>query len=806
MKLNTKLLLIILSTAIVIYAASIVYVSLQSKEMALQNAMKITDAYAREYANKINATLSLDMGVARSLAQTFTGYEKLEYEERRRLYINALINILEANKQYIAVWTSWELSAIDSTYTKSHGRERAQVYYVNQHLNLEIDTLDYENPNVQSLYYRIKSLPEEYITDPYFYSYADKTKKNVLETSVCVPIMRKEIFVGLAGMDVELSRFQEITDKIRPYLGSFAFLIANDGQFISHPIKDYIGKNYAIVEPANNQRHQVIKSIQAGLSFSFLEQSSSNQSTYTSFAPIRVGNALNKLSLGISVPVDVIMQDASRSFSYSIVVGLVGMVVLTIIIILLTRNITQPLRNTTEVLSNLAKGQIDRSKKLKVKSSDEIGEMSDSLNKLIDGLNSTAHFAKEIGQGNIDAQYNLLSEHDTLGNSLLEMRESLKRAHEEDRKRKVEDEKLNWATQGYAKFGEILRSYDDDLKEFSYNLISNMVKFIHANQGGLFFVNDENQNDIFIELLASIAYDKRKNFHRRFEVGEGLVGRCVRESKTILLTKLPDDYILLTSGMGYGSPTNLVIVPLLFNNKVYGAIELASFKQFLPHQIQFIEQVGNSFAITFANIKNSIHTAKLYEATKLQSEELAIKERELLSNLQELKNAQEQMERIKKDDEERTLMMMHTIEEHKDTLARILDEVSERVFLKDSESRMVLVNSAVAKYHKMKSKEMFGKSDFDFFEADIAKNLYNEEQEILRTNQGKTIRHEETKDGITTVVLTRKIPFQISYLQELGILGIQSDITELERIQEVIKIKDNEIALLKEKMNKEIKS
>ncbi|MCK7537020.1 MAG: hypothetical protein MZV63_41690 [Marinilabiliales bacterium] len=54
--------------------------------------------------------------------------------------------------------------------------------------------------------------------------------------------------------------------------------------------------------------------------------------------------------------------------------------------------------NTTHVLSEMALGKIDISQKLNVKSGDEIEEMSNSVNTLIDGLNKTASFAKEIGK------------------------------------------------------------------------------------------------------------------------------------------------------------------------------------------------------------------------------------------------------------------------------------------------------------------------------------------------------------------------------------------------------------------------
>ena len=237
------------------------------------------------------------------------------------------------------------------------------------------------------------------------------------------------------------------------------------------------------------------------------------------------------------------------------------MFLIALIIWIIAYNISKPVIKTTKVLSDLAKGDIDESKKVKIKSKDEIGEMNQSVNTLIDGLNKTASFAREIGKGNLHKEFELLSEKDELGNSLLEMRESLKEAQEQEEKRKIEDQKQNWATQGLAKFGEILRQNTDDMNEFGYHIISNLVKYIDANQGGLFIINDDEKEDKYIELLACYAYERRKYMEKRIDIGVGMIGRCVQEQKTIYMTDLPEEYINITYGLGASVPNALLIVP-----------------------------------------------------------------------------------------------------------------------------------------------------------------------------------------------------------------------------------------------------
>src|SRR5690606_38643809 len=127
-------------------------------------------------------------------------------------------------------------------------------------------------------------------------------------------------------------------------------------------------------------------------------------------------------------------------------------------------------------------------------SGDEIGEMAMAVDNLVSGLRSTSAFAENIGNGQYDAEYSPLSEEDVLGNSLLGMRNNLKKVAEEDKKR-------NWATEGMARFGEILRKNNDNIERLSDEIISNIVKYLKANQGGLYIVeDDEKEEDAYLKL------------------------------------------------------------------------------------------------------------------------------------------------------------------------------------------------------------------------------------------------------------------------------------------------------------------
>jgi PAS domain S-box-containing protein len=309
---------------------------------------------------------------------------------------------------------------------------------------------------------------------------------------------------------------------------------------------------------------------------------------------------------------------------------------------IISRNITNPVVKVTEILKSLAKGKIDEDLLMEIKSKDEIGEMAQALNTSIQGLNKKAAFANHIGTGDVDYKLDLLSKEDQLGHSLIQMRNSLLKAKSEEEKRKIEDQKHQWISDGLAKFGEILRKNNDDLNILANEIMKNLVYYLGVNQGGLFVLNEEEKSSQVFDLLAAFAYDREKFFKRSIELGEGLVGTCAKERNTLHITEIPQDYINVTSGLGEANPNSLLLIPLLMENEVLGVIELASFKKFKKHEIEFTEKVAASIASTLKSVRINTRTTYLLEQSQQQAEEMSAQEEEMRQNMEELQATQEE--------------------------------------------------------------------------------------------------------------------------------------------------------------------
>ncbi|MCX7985789.1 MAG: GAF domain-containing protein [Bacteroidales bacterium] len=332
--------------------------------------------------------------------------------------------------------------------------------------------------------------------------------------------------------------------------------------------------------------------------------------------------------------------DKARSFLITLSVLLIFLAI--IIAFITIRVQIVPLNYIKRVLKQLGKG-VFPNERLKERN-DELGEIAAAVNSLVKGLKEISNFSIEIGKGNFNWPFQPLSEEDILGNSLIKMREELRNAVIEEEKRKREDEQRNWATQGIAKFSEILRQNNNDLGELSSNIISNLVNYLGANQGGI-FIKEEDRGEVNLQLTACYAYDRKKFLEKEFKPGEGLIGRCYLERQTIFLTDIPKDYIKITSGMGEATPTCLLIVPLMHNDIVYGVIELASFHVFEPYQIEFVERIASSIASTISIVQINIQTTRLLEQSRRQAEEMLSQDAALRQTIEELKAAQDEAER-----------------------------------------------------------------------------------------------------------------------------------------------------------------
>jgi PAS domain S-box-containing protein len=124
-------------------------------------------------------------------------------------------------------------------------------------------------------------------------------------------------------------------------------------------------------------------------------------------------------------------------------------------------------------------------------------------------------------------------------------------------------------------------------------------------------------------------------------------------------------------------------------------------------------------------------------------------------------------------------------------ITSLMDNITDHIYFKDIKSKFIRINKAFANSHALSDfSKAIGKSDFDFFSNEHAKQAFADEQHIIRT--GIPIINKEEKEtwfnGKVTWVSTTKMPLKNKENKIIGTFGISRDITEQKESEKQVKL------------------
>jgi len=373
----------------------------------------------------------------------------------------------------------------------------------------------------------------------------------------------------------------------------------------------------------------------------------------------------------------------------------------------ISASITNPINYIKTALNMLGKGELP-SLTLK-RTNDEIGEMQFAVGNLIDGLKDTAQFAYSIGNGNLHTKYSPLSDNDTLGKALLDMRDSLILINQKDEER-------NEVVVTVAEVSGLLRSHNQ-LDKMGDDLLICLCKKINAIQGAFYVLQEDYYGGKEIVLINSYAYSKKKYLKKTFAIGEGLVGQAAIEMEYVFRTEIPYDYVSITSGiLGDKRPQSILIMPLIANEKLYGILEFASLDVFTQREINLIKELSEIVAQTIFNVQVNENTRKLLEESQQLSVDLQERQEELNQNAEEMRATQEELQKS-------NMMLATQIEEVNRTQKKIfvlLENASEVITICDKDGYISYVSPSVTSILGYETAELIGTKDFERIHEDGA--------------------------------------------------------------------------------------
>jgi HAMP domain-containing protein/CheY-like chemotaxis protein/signal transduction histidine kinase len=252
---------------------------------------------------------------------------------------------------------------------------------------------------------------------------------------------------------------------------------------------------------------------------------------------------------------------------------------------LLADNLTNQVRAIAEVATAVTKGDLTRS--IQVEASGEVADLKDNLNTMIDNLRLTTD-----------------------------------RNTEQD-----------WLKTNLARFTGMLQG-QRDLTSVGRMLLSELAPLVGAQQGVLYRMEAEESAGLV--LLSAFADTGQDGHPERVRVGEGLIGQCAAEKRRMLIIEMPAHAVPIRSGLFVAVPQNVIVLPVLFEDRVKAVIELASLSNFTASHLAFLEQLTASIGIVLNSIEATMQTEGLLK----QSQQLAI---ELQTQQKELQQTNEQL-------------------------------------------------------------------------------------------------------------------------------------------------------------------
>ncbi len=200
------------------------------------------------------------------------------------------------------------------------------------------------------------------------------------------------------------------------------------------------------------------------------------------------------------------------NFGIAIIV-LLSAILLGTVLILFSRSISHKLQLLIKSIRDLVTGRTPDV--LLIKGKNELSEISLLLKRFSKNLMDKTNFATALAEGKDPGGLEALSREDSLANALIRMEKQISIAKAEDLKHQQSSDQRRWSNEGIAKFGEILRIYNNEINILAEHVIQELVSYLDASAGGFFLV-DDSEADAEIVLIASFAFDRKKYNQKQF--------------------------------------------------------------------------------------------------------------------------------------------------------------------------------------------------------------------------------------------------------------------------------------------------
>src|SRR6202165_3079577 len=172
-------------------------------------------------------------------------------------------------------------------------------------------------------------------------------------------------------------------------------------------------------------------------------------------------------------------------------------------------------------------------------------------------------------------------------------------------------------------------------------VLSELAPLVNARQGVIYQM--ETENSAGMVLLSAFADDGEGGHRQHLRVGEGLVGQCAAEKRRMLISDVPRTAVPIRSGLFHAVPKNVIVLPVLFEDRVKAVIELASLGAFTTSQLAFLEQLTASIGIVLNSIEATMQTEGLLKQSQQRASARQVQQKELQQTNEQLPQKAQQL-------------------------------------------------------------------------------------------------------------------------------------------------------------------
>ncbi len=609
-----------------------------------------------------------------------------------------------------------------------------------------------------------------YINNKQFFFDKIKIKDKTFKAGIIPIFIGKEIKGAILLLTENLfsSKFQTYFES-RTYLKrGYPVLIDQEGTLILHPALEgeNIHNTALFFKVFSAKNHKGVVKIE----YKWPEtQVGDDKILYIKYLP-----NLNYY-VGISIFKDDLYSYTQKFRIYYILAIIISLITVIAFFFLMESIFLNRINSVRERLEMLSQGQIPEPIEI---SGENYIALEKIYNKIIDNFRKYSDFARELSKGNYDYEFIPVGNKDILGEHLLNIQQRLKQVYQDIQTREKSEKIRAWRNQGVEKFIDILSRREQELTKWSFEIIKAAVEYVDAFQGGLFVLEEEEDEEPYFTLLASYAFNEEKLVERKIPAYVGLFAKLYKAPKLLYIDNFPGEYQIITSALGQVQPKSVILVPLMYDNKLIGAIELDAFHSFEQYQLEFLEEIANHISASLSSWKVAQETQRLLKKYEEQTQKY---EQQQI----ELQNKVKQLEQLSRD--------YKTLKLEYETTIKIIDEFTYRAVL-DTNGKITDVNYRFSSLYQKNRDFFLNKYISEFSGFDIINPEY------------KTKWDDVLKGRIVNTIEKIKINDQDYWLNEyfIGVkdangqvthvIFLALDITELKMLERQLKIQVKEIS------------